>query len=412
MLRRALPLVLAALVIAPAYAQTRAATPAKPGAQAAAQVYFPDRLDWQKKKPEEVGMDSALIAEAVKIAIAAEAQTPKEGWQFQAHSFAKEPFNSIIGPVMDRGGAAGLIIHKGYIVAEWGDPARVDMTHSVTKTFLTTTVGLAFQKGLIKDVNDYVRDYMPPHIDLFVSEHNRKIKWDHLLRQTSDWQGTLWGKPDWGDRPVGANAAEWANRRLWEPGTHYKYNDVRVNVLALAALQVWRRPLPEVLREEVMDPIGASSTWRWYGYDNSWVEIDGKKVQSVSGGGHWGGGMFINAYDMARFGYLFLHNGKWKDREIVSPKWIQMARTPGSDNATYGYANWSLNTGRKPLPAAPETAVRFTGNGSNIIYIDWENDIVAVFRWIAGDGTNNSVEKIIASLKAPAKTTTSSARGQ
>ena len=357
-------------------------------------------------------MDSALIAEAVKIAIAAEAQTPKDGWEFQANSFAKEPFNSIIGPVQDRGGAAGLIIHKGYIVAEWGDPARVDMTHSVTKTFLTTTVGLAFQKGLIKDVNDYVRDYMPPDIDLFASEHNRKIKWDHLLRQTSDWQGTLWGKPDWADRPVGANAAEWANRKLWEPGTHFKYNDVRVNVLALAALQVWRKPLPDVLREEVMEPIGASSTWRWHGYDNSWVEIDGKKVQSVSGGGHWGGGMFINAYDMARFGYLFLRNGKWKDREIVSPKWIEMARTPGSDNATYGYANWSLNTGRKPLPAAPETAVRFTGNGSNIIYIDWENDVVAVFRWIAGDGTNKSVEKIIASLKAPAKTTTSSARGQ
>jgi CubicO group peptidase (beta-lactamase class C family) len=407
MLRRALPVVLAALVIAPAYAQTRAATPAKPGAQAAAQVYFPERLDWQKKKPEEVGMDSALIAEAVKIAVAAEAQTPKGGWQFQANSFAKEPFNSIIGPVQDRGGAAGLIIHKGYIVAEWGDPGRVDMTHSVTKTFLTTTVGLAFQRGLIKDVNDYVRDYMPPDIDLFASEHNRKIKWDHLLRQTSDWQGTLWGKPDWADRPVGANAAEWANRKLWEPGTHYKYNDVRVNVLALAALQVWRKPLPDVLREEVMEPIGASSTWRWYGYDNSWVEIDGKKVQSVTGGGHWGGGMFINAYDMARFGYLFLRNGKWKDREIVSPKWIEMARTPGSDNDTYGYANWSLNTGRKPLPAAPETAVRFTGNGANIIYIDWENDVVAVFRWIAGDGTNNSVEKIIASLKAPAKTTSS-----
>jgi hypothetical protein len=74
-----LPVVLAALVIASAHAQTRASTPAKPGAQAAGQVHFPERLDWQKKKPEEVGMDSALIAEAVKIAIAAEAQTPREG---------------------------------------------------------------------------------------------------------------------------------------------------------------------------------------------------------------------------------------------------------------------------------------------------------------------------------------------
>jgi len=246
---------------------------------------------------------------------------------------------------------------------------------------------------------------MPPHVDLFDSPHNQKIKWDHLLRQTSDWQGTLWGKPDWADRPVGEKMEDWQNRKLWEPGTHFKYNDVRVNVMALAALQVWRRPLPEVLREEIMDPIGASSTWRWYGYDNAWVEVDGKKIQSVSGGGHWGAGMFSDSYDLARFGYMFLRNGKWKDRQLVSEKWIQMARTPGSDNDTYGYANWYLNTGKKPLPSAPETAVRFVGNGSNIIYIDWENDIVAVIRWIrGGPALDNMLGKLTQSVK---KTTTS-----
>ena len=109
--------------------------------------------------------------------------------------------------------------------------------------------------------------------------------------------------------------------------------------------------------------------------------------------------MFIDSYDMARFGYLFLRNGKWKDRSIVSDKWIQMARTPGTDNTTYGYANWYLNTGRKPLPAAPATAVRFVGNGSNIIYIDWDNDIVAVVRWIRGDkNLNEVIAKLVASL--------------
>jgi CubicO group peptidase (beta-lactamase class C family) len=408
MLRRALPLVLAAFIIVPGLAQTRQAGPAPRSAAAqASQAYYPERHDWQRRKPEEVGMDPALVAEAVKIAIDGQTQGPTDMRQFLAQSFAKEPFDTIIGPIKDRGGASGLIVHKGYVVAEWGDPKRVDITNSVTKTFLTTVVGLAWQRGLIRDVNDYARDYMPPHVDLFESEHNRKIKWDHLLRQTSDWQGELWGKPDWGDRPVGKTSAEWANRQLYEPGTHFKYNDVRVNVMALAALHVWRRPLPHVLREEVMGPIGASSTWRWYGYENSWVEVDGQKVQSVSGGGHWGGGMFIDSFDMARFGYLFLRNGTWKDREIVSPKWIAMARTPGTSNDTYGYANWYLNTGRKPLPSAPETAVRFVGNGSNIIYIDWDNDIVAVYRWITGDALDKSVGRIIAAIKA--KPTTSAA---
>src|SRR4051795_11700582 len=386
MLRRALPLVLAALVIAPAVAQDRkvpvtfrpsgaTAQTQRPAAQA---PYFPERFDWQHKTPDEVGMNGALVNEAVQLAIAADTPGPHDMTQFLTNSFGKEPFFSLVGPIKDRGPASGIITRHGYIVAEWGDPGRADITNSVTKTFLTTVVGLAVQRGLIKDVNDYARDYMPPHVDLFEAEHNQKIKWDDLLRQTSDWQGTLWGKPDWADRPVGDTPDVWSKRKLYEPGTHFKYNDVRVNVMALAALQVWRRSLPDVLREEVMEPIGASSTWRWYGYENSWVEIDGKKVQSVSGGGHWGAGMFINSYDMARFGYLFLRNGKWKDRAIVSDKWIQMARTPGPANKTYGFANWFLNTERKPLPNAPESAFYFEGNGANIIYVDQENDIVAV----------------------------------
>jgi len=372
---------------------------------APATTYYPERFGWEHKKAEDVGMSSATVSEAVQLAVANETTGPKDMTLFLKNSFGKEPFDTLVGPIRDRGGASGLITRHGYIVAEWGDPSRVDITNSVTKTFLTTVVGLAWQRGLIHDVNDYVRDYMPPHVDLFESEHNRTIKWDHLLRQTSDWEGTLWGKPDWADRPVGEKPEDWPHRPMYEPGAHFKYNDVRVNVMALAALQVWRRPLPEVLNEYVMEPIGASSTWRWYGYDNSWVEIDGQKVQSVSGGGHWGGGMFINSYDMARFGYLFLRNGKWKDKQIVSDQWIKMARTPGSDNKTYGYANWYLNTDRKPLPAAPETVVRFVGNGSNIIYVDWDNDIVAVFRWIKSDrALNEVVGKMYASLKASSST--------
>jgi CubicO group peptidase (beta-lactamase class C family) len=383
----------------------RSGSSAPAASTAAAPPYFPERFDWQHKKPEDVGMDSGRLNDAIKSAIDNENPAPKDMKLFLATTFgAAEPLDTPIGPIKDRGAANGLIMRHGYIVAEWGEPRRVDMTFSVTKTFLTTVIGLAWQRGLIRDVNDYPRDYMPAGVDLFEAEHNQKIKWDDLLRQTSDWQGTLWGKPDWADRPEGAKPADWPNRKLWEPGTHYKYNDVRVNVLALAALNVWRRPLQQVLREEIMEPIGASSTWRWYGYENSWVEIDGQRIQAVTGGGHWGGGMQINAYDMARFGTLFLRHGKWRDREIVSEKWIGMARTPGRANPNYGFANWFLNTGKKPLPAAPESIVYFEGNGANIIYIDWENDIVAVVRWIKStEAMNEFVGKMLGSLTQPSR---------
>jgi CubicO group peptidase (beta-lactamase class C family) len=363
--------------------------------------YFPPRGEWQRKTPEQAGLNAEALGAAVAYAQANENQAPRDQATAQAQSFGNsEPYDLIIGPMSERGPMSGLVVYKGSVVAEWGDTAHVEMTHSVTKTFLTTVTGLAFREGLIRDVNEQVRGYMPPHVDLFDAPHNQPITWDHLLRQTSDWQGTLWGKPDWADRPEG-KPAEWSKRKLYAPGERYKYNDVRVNVLALATLQVLRRPLPDILREEVMNPIGASTTWRWYGYENSWVELDGAKIQSVSGGGHWGGGMFISAMDMARFGYLFLRGGAWKGRRIVPEKWIAMARTPGTANPEYGFANWFLNTGRKSLPSAPESSVTFRGNGQNIIYIDVDNDLVVVVRWLAnGAPLNEFIGKVLAALPA------------
>ena len=366
--------------------------------------YFPERFDWQRRTPAQAGMDAAAIEDAIKFAVANENQAPKDLAVAHAISFgANEPFDNAIGPLKTRAAMNGIIVRNGYVVAEWGDTKAVDMTFSVTKTFLSTVVGLAWQKGLIRDVGDKVRDYMPPGVELFDDPHNQSITWDHLLRQTSDWKGTLWGKPDWADRPEGERN-QWANPKRYEAGTRFEYNDVRVNVLALAALHVLRRPLPEVLREGVMEPIGASSTWRWHGYDNSWIELDGRKVQSMTGGGHWGGGMFINAWDLARFGYLFLRNGKWNDAQLVSEKWIQMARTPGKAQPTYGYMNWYLNTGRTPLPSAPESSVTFRGNGANIVYVDWENDLVVVVRWIGGgNALDQFLGKIVNSIR-PAPT--------
>ena len=384
---------------APAFAQAPA-RPAKPVTAARAPVYFPDRFDWQKRSPSDAGMDAGKIEEAVQFAIANENPATRDLAVDLATTFgAREPFDTPIGPVRSRGAANGLIIRQGYVVAEWGDTARVDMTFSVTKTFLSTVVGLAWQKGLIRDVTDLARDYMPE--PGYFEGHNSTITWEHLLRQTSDWQGTLWGKPDWADRPEGATPADWPNRKLSAPGTRYKYNDTRVNLLALLTLHVLRRPLPVVLREEVMELIGASSTWRWHGYDNAWIELDGQRMQSVPGGGHFGGGMFISARDMARFGYLFLRNGRWKDRQIVSQEWIAMARTGGPANAEYGFMNWFLNPGRKSLPAAPESSVTFRGNGQNIIYIDWDNDLVVVTRWIrGGPALGEFVAKVLGAIKA------------
>jgi len=357
-------------------------------------------------------MDSARLAEAVAFAIARESRAPRDLEEAHYRSFGREPHGTAIGPFARRGDPAGVVLRHGYIVAEWGDPARVDMSFSVTKSFLSTTVGLALDRGLIRDLNAPVVATMAPMLAFdgmsggqttaiapFSTPHNQRITWDHLLRQTSDWEGTLWGKPEWADRPSG-DPGSWRTRARRDPGSAYEYNDVRVNVLALAALNVWRRPLPEVLREYVMDPIGASSTWRWVGYDDSWVLMDGRAVQSVSGGGHWGGGMFISARDLARFGYLTLRRGQWREQRILSDAWIRLALTPTAAESTYGFMNWFLNTDRKLLPSAPVTAFYHLGNGTNVVYVDPELDLVVVARWIQSDALDGLVQRVRAAVGA------------
>ena len=384
----------------------------------AAKDYFPSLHEWEKRLPLEAGFDTAKLNAAIRFAIEKETRNPRSMEQSHKLNFGNEPFNEGIGPFTDRGDPTGIVIHKGYIIAEWGEPFRVDMTHSVTKSFLSIVVGLAVDRNLIRSINDPVARYIPP-IEVyghrsanpdfptpvknkvlypFATGHNSKLSWDVMLRQTSDWEGELWGKPDWADRPD-PDTTKWRNRKRNEPGTVFEYNDVRVNALALASTSVWRKSLPQVLKENIMDPIGASGTWRWYGYHNSWIVLDGAAVQSVSGGGHWGGGMFINAYDMARFGLLTMHKGKWNGRQLISAKWIQQSITPTAAQPTYGYMNFYLNTDKKFLPSAPSGAFAHVGNGRNVIYVDGENDLVIVVRWIENNALNDFVGKVLEALR-------------
>ena len=349
-------------------------------------MYFPEAI-WQSKKPEELGMNKNLLDSAIIIAIQNENTVEKDLRIGLLKSYAREPGYRIIGPTKHRGGPAGVIIKNGYIIAQWGDVDRVDMTFSATKSFLSTVAGLAVDHGLISRVTDAVKKYVWD--ESFEGEHNGKVTWESLLHQSSDWSGTLFGLNDWADRPPKDGAIDdWKKRNLVQPGTVYEYNDVRVNLLAYSLLNVWRKPLPMVLKEKIMDPIGASSTWRWYGYENSYVNMDGLMMQSVSGGGHHGGGLFSNTMDMARFGLLFLRNGKWKNQQLISEKWIQSAITPSSVQKDYGYL-WWLNTDKKWKKYSSGVFYAL-GYGGNYIIVDRDNDMVVVARWV-----NDNIEDVL-----------------
>lgn len=350
------------------------------GAQkpARSSLYYPPAGEWQHKQPAEEGFDAGLLERAVEFAKTQESKMPRD------FSTQVQTFGALLGPLpKERGETNGIILRHGYIVAEWGDTRRIDPTYSVAKSFLSTVLGLTIDRGMIKSIDEPVRGYIKD--GGYDSLHNSKITWRHHATQTSEWEGTMFGKShDFiGIEQFGNGRRQ--PRELKEPGEFWEYNDVRINRFSLSLLRVWKRPLPEVIKQNVMDPIGASTTWEYHGYNNSDVMVDGQKVTSVSGGTRWGGGLWISTRDEARFGYLFLRRGKWGSKQIVSEKWVQMATTPGPLGPDYGFL-WWLNTQKKQWPSAPVTSFAAIGAGSNTIWIDPEHHIVVVWRWHQGNG--------------------------
>ncbi|RKQ42872.1 CubicO group peptidase (beta-lactamase class C family) [Roseivirga pacifica] len=346
-----------------------------------AQQYFPPRGTWQTKAPQEVGMNAAALQQAVDFANSNEYSGSRDLRIAILEGFRSEPYHEILGPTKKRGGPAGVVIKNGYVAAQWGDVDRVDMTFSVTKSYLSTMAGLALDDGLIANVHDKVEQYVWD--GTFGGAHNATIEWHHLLNQSSAWSGTLFGIKDWADRPPRQGGTDdWRFTKPVTPGTVMEYNDVRVNVLAYSLLQVWRKPLPQVLKERIMDPIGASTTWRWFGYKDAWVTVDGMQMKSVTGGGHSGGGVFISAMDHARFGYLFLNEGNWNGNQLISKNWVDAVQVSSEAQASYGYMWWLNRGGRKWKGVDDESIYYAAGFGGNFIVVDKANDLVIVTRWL------------------------------
>jgi len=364
----------------------------------AQEYYFPEaNSSWETKSPKSFKINEKELNNALAFAQANEYSGSRDLRIAILKGFEREPFHQILGPTKKRGGPAGLIVKNGYIVAQWGDTKRVDMTFSVTKSFLSTMAGLAEDEGLISNTKDIVADYIWD--DTFKGAHNSKITWEHLLQQNSAWSGELWGGKDWADRPSSdGDIDDWKFEAPKEPGTVMEYNDVRVNVLAYSLTHLWRKPMPLVLKERIMDKIGASTTWRWFGYDHAWTEIDGLKMKSVTGGGHSGAGLFINAEDMARFGLLFLNDGKWQNTQLISSSWIKKATTSSTPNPNYGYMWWLNKKGDRHWEGLSEDIYYAAGFGGNFIIIDKEHNVVVVTRWLEPNKVGEFMTKVNAAF--------------
>ncbi|WP_088285737.1 serine hydrolase [Ideonella sp. A 288] len=312
------------------------------------------------------------------------------------------PFNRLRGPVHPRGGVSGVVWRHGREVVAWGDPERADLTFSVAKTYLALLAGVAHGRGLLPDVDEPVVARVPGIG--FDSAHNRAVTWRHLLEQTSEWEGSCFGLPDTVDRwrqvahdprPPGGRKGD--ARPLQSPGSYWEYNDVRINQLALALLHLFGQPLPEVFDQAVMRPLGASADWRWRGYDDAWLELNGRRVQSVPGGTHWGGGVSIGARDQARVGQLLLDDGLHDGHQLVPADWVRRMRAPSASAPFYGWLMW-LNPGGTAFPGASPEASFMVGAGGHLTWVEPAFDAVVVVRWLDPAHTAGFVRRVGAAL--------------
>ena len=259
---------------------------------------------WRTSTPEEQGMDSGRLSEML-----AEIEQKK----LDFHSL--------------------LIIRHGAIVSEtYYGTYHADTPHvlySVTKSFIATLIGIAIDQGLIDSVDHLVLDFFP---DIAITDPDplrETMKLEHLLTMTTGlaWQdedpvfGELYRSQDW--------VAYVMNKPMLEqPGTHFNYCSGCSHVLSAIVQQATQTNTRDFAQEALFGPMGITG-YRW--------EVDSKGIPI----GGWG--LSITPRDMAKLGYLYLHQGQWDGQPIVSSKWIEKAtqkHIDADDELDYGYQWW------------------------------------------------------------------------
>ena len=274
---------------------------------------------WEKRAPDAVGMDPDKLAEAVKFAQTHEAEWLRDMRAQIERDVANEPYSQSAG--------------RDQRARRTGRDYRASRIHR-RRVGRHRPRGHELQRGEELSV-----DARRPGGGSRTDQGRATIRYGNTcttaastVRTTPASPGTCCstrpanGKACCGASPTsqivgGVTTASCRSRaRFWE------YNDVRVNRLALSLLRVWNKPLPQVLqgtrswiRSAPATPGSGTAT-----ATRSSRSTDAP-VQSVSGGSHWGGGLWASARDHARFGYCFCAKATGTVGSVVSERWVRMA---------------------------------------------------------------------------------------
>ena len=303
--------------------------------------YFPT-TEWRYCSPEEVGVNSKQLVKA--ISNISDSDYGTEGY---------------------------LIIKDGYIIAEdyfrAFSSGQTHTSYSVAKSFTSAIIGIAIDKGFIGSVDDKISEYYTSLNNDTVQQWKKDITIRNLLTMTS---GIQWSENSITDNDLlnMSTSSDYVDYVLnksieVEPGTRWSYNSGESMLLSGIINLTTGKSMLEFAENNLLQPIGIN--------DLDW--ISDSKNHTVAG---WG--IYATMQDFARFGYLYLNNGSWDGKQIISEQWINESTSPfRTETPFYGYL-WWLSDGAfdNGIDLPNDIFMAIGAFGQYIIVIPSENIII------------------------------------
>lgn len=245
---------------------------------------------------------------------------------------------------------------------------------SVTKSVLSALIGIAIDKGYIKSVEEKVLDFFPKYI-ADANKQKQQITIRHLLMMTVPYPYEDWHEP----LDILCQQQDWIKYTLDIIGENgdlgaFKYSTASAHLLSAILTESTGMSARAFANEHLFTPLGMKEIPDYqmtaYGFDDLFGKNVKGWVHDPNGHSTGGWGLTLTTRDMARFGYLYLNNGIWDSKRILSEAWIRKS-TERNDN-NYGYLWWlRQEDGRSTFSAI--------GDGGNMICcIPNMNMIVAI----------------------------------
>jgi CubicO group peptidase (beta-lactamase class C family)/acetyl esterase/lipase len=233
-----------------------------------------------------------------------------------------------------------MLVRHGHVVAEgWWSPEAADKPHilwSLSKSFTSTAVGLAVAEGKL-DIDDKVLSFLPEDAPAEPSDNLRAMRVRDLLTMSSGHEPT----------PRLNNDDVWTKKFLatpvpHQPGSKFLYNTPATYMLSAIVQKVTGQTVLDYLTSRLFEPLGIEKpTWE-------------TSPQGISIGGY---GLYLRTEDIAKFGQLYLQQGKWNGKQLLPAEWIAVATSKQVENAQapsggnpdwregYGFQFWQCRHG-------------------------------------------------------------------